>query len=272
MATDAPDRSQPTLAYSYRFRLSHWLLLASLAILIPTGLSLHAAARPEWSVFSGAVPSWLWRGRMDLWHYWAAVAFLPALLTCLPMMLHKDFWRRPTRVILIGGGFFLVLTGLWMLFPWGPNSAYKTAVAIHAGIGLLMLPLALLWHVTTGFTKYVKYLVPSFRVWRELQWRGVLVLAMLGVLSTWVMLEGWPLRVSWRNLVAARITKEAEASADEGQLRLAELPWDDATPLSVLLVGGTGFSSGQTDMTLWALHDGEQLYVKAQWDDRSKSL
>jgi len=270
MANATPERSQSPPAYSYRFRVSHWILLVSLGILIPTGLSLHAAARPDWSVFSGAVPSWLLRGRMNLWHYWAAVAFLPALLVCLPMMLRKDSWRRPTRVILIGGGFLLALSGLWMLFPWGPNAAYKTAVAIHAAVGLLVLPIALLLHGTTGFTKYVKHLVPSFRVWREVQWGGVVALVVVGVLSAWLMFEGWPLKASWRNLVATRIPAQVGDSADEGQVDLADLPWDRAMPLSVMLVGGSGFSSGQTEMTLRALHDGEDLFIKAQWDDPSE--
>jgi hypothetical protein len=273
MAGKASDHVQANSprCYSYTFRISHWVLLVSSVILIATGASLHAAARPDWSIFCGAVPSWLWRGRMHVWHYWAAVAFLPAVLICLPMLLQKVFWGRATRVILIGGSGLLALTGLWMLFPWGTISANKTVVAMHAALGLLVFPTVLLWHMIAGVTQYSRNLGASFRVWREVRLGAVIGLGVVAVLSTWIMFEGWPLQVSWRNLIATRIPAPTAESTSDNKSQLADLPWEKTTPLSVLLVGGSGFSSGHTDMTLRALHDGEQLYIKAQWDDPSEN-
>lgn len=261
--------SDPT--YRYHFRIVHWVFVVSVSVLVATGFSLHAASRPEWSVFCGVVPVWLWRGRVNLWHYWAAVAFVPALLSTLPLMLRKEFWRRTTRPILLISGFLMVLTGLWMLFPWGPVPALKTVIGIHAAVGLLVLPLTLLWHVASGLTKYAKYLVPSFRFWAEPRWGQLLALMLVALLTTWVMFEGWPLHPPWRNLVAKRIAPIGKAAASNGAGQLAELPWDQAVPLSIRLVGGSGFTSGQTNLTLQALHDGQELYVKAQWDDASEN-
>lgn len=271
MSNDTPGRPQTGGRYPFRFRVSHWFLMASVVILIATGFSLHAAARPAWSIFSGAVPSWLWRGQVHLWHYWAAVAFIPALLVCLPLFFTKDFWQRPTRGVLFGGGFVLVLTGLFMMFPFGPVAATKTVVAVHAALGLLVIPLAFLWHLSSGLSKYAKYLVPSFRFWGKPRWGELAAFVLVGIVTTWVMFEGWPLKAPWRNLVAKRISTPAEAAAEGTQPQFAQLPWDQATPLSVHLVGGANFRSGQTDLTLRALHDGENLFIQAQWDDPSEN-
>ena len=270
MTSDSTGRQRTGPRYSYRFRISHWVLMVSLVILILTGFSLHAAARPEWSILGGVVPPWLWRGRMHLWHFWASVAFMPALLVCLPALFRKDFWQRPNRGALFGGGFILVLTGLLMMYPCGPASVCKTIVAIHAALGLLVIPLAFLWHAATGLSMYAKYLASSFGFWKEPRWGEVSALVLIGILTTWIMFEGWPLDAPWRNLVAKRIPTESAAAANEVQPQLAELPWDQAAPLSVRLVGGSGFDSGQTDLILRALHDGEELFVRAEWDDPSE--
>ncbi len=268
MTSDVPERHQMGQRYSYRFRISHWVFLASVVILIPSGFSLHAAARPEWSVFCGVVPTWLWRGRVNSWHFWAAVALVPAIVACVPLLFRKDFWQRPSRVILLMAALISVLTGLWRLFPWGPIPLFNTVVAIHAALGLLIIPLVFLWHAATGLSKYAKHLVPSFCFWREARWGQVGALALIGIVTTWIMFEGWPLNAPWRNLVVKRISTPPNADAE---MQLAQLPWDQATPLSVRLVGGSGFRSGQTDMTLRALHDGEDLFIAAQWDDPSEN-
>lgn len=256
-----PAQTVP-LEYPHLFRLLHWVLTVSFVILFLTGLSLHAAARPSWSVFSGVVPSWFWLGRVHLWHYWAAVVFLPAVLVALAFVLQKPFWRRSTHIILTGGGLVTVVTGLWMMYPFGSYTAVKAVVGLHATFGIIVLGGGVLWHIIGGLTTHVAFLVPSFRPLKAPHWRQVAVFVPVAVLTTWIMFEGWPLKAPWRNLVAKRT---AATAADDASL--ASLPWSEATPLTVRLVNGANFNSGQTELILQALHDGNELFVKAQWQD-----
>ena len=248
--------------FPYLFRLLHWVLTVSFLILFLTGLSLHAAARPEWSVFSGKVPSWLWNGRAYVWHFWAAVVFFPSVLGSLAYCWQERFWRRPTHIILTGGGLVTILTGLWMMFPFGPVRGVKLAVGLHAACGMVLLAGGFLWHVIGGVTTYVRFLVPSFHPFKEPKWSHVAGFVVCALLTTWIMFEGWPINVPWRNLSARRV--EADVKADT---ELASLPWDDAAPLKVRMVNGSGFFSGQSDLTLRAMHNGNELFVKAQWQD-----
>jgi hypothetical protein len=43
--------------------------------------------------------------------------------------------------------------------------------------------------------------------------------------------------------------------------------WESLAPLQIRLGNGVGFSGGVTRMSLRAFHDGECLYVRADWDD-----
>jgi hypothetical protein len=153
-----------------------------------------------------------------------------------------------------------ILTGLWMMYPFGPHAGIKTAVGLHAVIGLVVLPLAFLWHAVLGFTRYLPFLVPSFRPFKNPRWSHLVWFAPLALLTTWVMFEGWPLHAPWRNLVAKRIAAE---NPDD----LQALPWNEARPLDVRMLNGSAFDSGQSDLTLQALHNGKDIFVKAQWLD-----
>lgn len=248
--------------YPHLLRLIHWVLTVSLVILILTGLSLHVAARPEWSILSGVLPSWLWQGRVYVWHYWAAVAFLPALVVSLVFAWQRRSWLRPTHVILLGGAVVAAVTGVWMMFPFGSFSAIKIVVGLHAAAGLVVLPAVFLWHLIEGLARGIAPLVSSFRPLKNPQWMQVAAFVPVALVTTWIMFEGWPLHPPWRNLVVTRI--EPVPAADIG---LAGLPWMRASPLNIRLLNGSGFYSGQSDLTLQALHDGRELYVKAVWLD-----
>ena len=58
---------QTVKASPHLLRLAHWVLSATLLLLIFTGFCLHAGAEPAWSVFK-AYPEWLPAWRMQLWH------------------------------------------------------------------------------------------------------------------------------------------------------------------------------------------------------------
>jgi hypothetical protein len=151
-----------------------------------------------------------------------------------------------------------------MMFPLGSREVLKTVTAVHAAFGLVVLPLGFFWHVFRGLTKYWRWIVPSFRPLKDPRWVQVGVFALAAVITTWVLFEGWPLNPPWRDLVAPRIEPASSAPADP-----SGLPWDRAEPVTMRLLNGAGFSSGQTDLTLQALHDGKDLYVKASWEDPS---
>jgi len=244
------------------FRLLHWVLSVVILLLMATGLSLHAAARPEWSVFSGVVPSWLWEGRVFLWHLCAAIVYAPSILAVLVVLRKSRLFRRPTQAMFLGSGIVTIITGLLMMYPVAPVALLKVAVALHFASGLIMMPLAFIWHVVAGLIKFFPMLVPSFRPFHTPQWRHLGGFAVLGVVTTWIILGCWPIGASLHKLPAHRISQSEAAVTD-----MAALPWDKATPLSIRLVNGKGFDSGQTNMTLSALHDGDQLYVKAEWED-----
>jgi hypothetical protein len=248
--------------YAYLFRLLHWVLTGSIVILILTGFSLHAGARPEWSIFAGVVPDWLWEGRVYVWHFWSAVVFFPAIIGSLIFFFQKRVWWRLTQLILVVGALITALTGVWMMFPFGSTTTMKVVVGIHAAAGLLLIPLAMLWHVVLGFSTNLRYLVPSFRPFRGAHWKPLVMFLPVVIITTWILFDGWPLRAPWRKLVASQI-----ATDDAGSIDLGTLPWSDAKPLKMRLVNGSGFVSGQTDLTLQALHNGQELFIKAQWDD-----
>jgi len=252
--------------YPHLFRLLHWVLTVSFVILLLTGLSLHAAARPDWSIFSGRVPAWLWRGRVYVWHYWAAIFFFPSVLGTLAYCGRDPFWKRPTHIILTIGGLVTIGTGLWMLFCFGSLGAMKAAIALHSACGLAVLGPAFLWHAIRGVTKYLKYLVPSFRPLKEARWSHAAAFVPVALLTTWTLFEAWPIHLPWRTLVARRIAAQPSETID-----MTVLPWSDAAVLNVRLVNGSGFQSGQTNLTLQALHDGNTLFVKAQWQDPTES-
>ena len=266
----ANDGTHSESPYHHLFRLMHWPLAASAVVLVATGLSLHAVARPEWSIFGGRLPGWLWPGRVELWHWIAAMVFCPALLAAIVACRGRRVWCRGTMVILFGGGLVMVVTGALMIEAPRSVTLCKTVVLLHAAVGLVLFPAALVWHLVSGLAVW-SALVDSFRPFRQPRFLALLVFLPLPVLTTWLLAGGWPLVAPWRVLVVKRCDARDGANADAAAVTagpsLANLPWDDAPPLRVKLLNGKGFASGQTALVLRALHDGREIFIRAEWDD-----
>jgi hypothetical protein len=249
--------------YPFLFRVLHWLLTASVVVLILTGFSLHAGSRPEWSLLDGKVPSWLWTGRVHYWHAWASLLFVPAILGACWVYMSRRRHLRPTHLWLLLGGVIAAISGVFLANPVQSASCHTLALWSHFLVGAVVIPLAFLWHGYTGFTRYVRSLVPSFHPWAQPGVVSLVVLLVVAVGTSCLLLNGWPFRYTWRDLHAPRI--EAPLSVD-----LKSLPWDESQPLHVQLANGSSMDEGRTLLTLRALHDGSQLYLRAQWADNDE--
>jgi len=259
-ATINTSKSTPTrTGYPHLFRLLHWVLPVNLLVGVLTGLSLHAIARPGWSLFSGVLPARFWAGQVHVFHLSAAVVFSASLAAVLYLYWRRKTRRRAIHVILLGGGLIMVVTGPLMIHPLRPTSIYWVARVLHAVTGLGVLPVALLWHLIEGLIRFPRLLVPAFHPWASPRWRQLLYFASLALLAACLILNVMPKSLTGRRLVAKRIPP---AKQD-----LDSLPWDDAEPLVIELAGGSSFDKGRTQVTLQALHDGEDLFVRARWCD-----
>jgi Ni,Fe-hydrogenase I cytochrome b subunit len=246
--------------YPFLFRLLHWLLIPSMLVLILTGFSLHAGTRPEWSLFGGKVAAWMWTGRVHYWHAWAALVFAPAILAACWSYAQRRVAFRPTHLVLLVGGLLTVLSGLFLQYPPSTDLLYRVAVWAHATIGLVVLPVWFLWHLATGFTRYLNVLVAAFHPWAAPRLLPVAGWLALAVATTYVLLGGWPLQWPPRDLRVVRIEKAAA-------VEMAELPWNNSTPLAIQLVNGVGFDGGRTRVVMQALHNGDEVFIKAVWAD-----
>jgi len=258
---------QPRQGYPHLFRLLHWLLAGSLPVQVATGLSLYAVCSPDWSLFAGVLPSWFPSGRMHLVHLWAAVVFFPSLLGTLWIYCRRRCRFRLTHLLLLCGGVAMVATGLLLLNPLGPPAASSIVRWIHAVVGLVVLPIAFLWHIVEGLWRYRGELVPAFHPWAHPQWMQLLCFIPLPLLTSCLILAGVPIRPPWRDLVAKRVPQGiGDWGLGIGE-ELLKLPWEEAPPLRIELTGGVGFHAGRTQVTLRALHDGQELFVWAEWLD-----
>ena len=258
VAPSPKRRSSP--GYPFLFRWLHWLLVPATLVLILTGFSLHAGSRPDWSLLDGKVPSWFWTGRVHYWHAWASLAFAPAILAACWVYLRRRVYFRPTHVILLVGGLLAAVSGFFLANP--PSSAvlYSASLWVHAIVGLIVIPVWFLWHLVTGLTRYIKVLVPAFHPWANPALVPIVCFLVLAAVTSCVLMNGWPFTLPWRNLVAGRVS-------DREATDMSALPWNEAEPLVIQLANGNGMDAGRTQLTLWALHDGKDLFVKAEWAD-----
>ena len=255
-----PDKKRPAdWTYPHLFRLLHWVLPAGMLVSMATGLSLHAAARPGWSLFAGRLPRWFWSGQVQVIHLIAAVVFSAALVAVLGIYLRRRVRLRWTHVALLAGGVAMIASGLLLLNPVGPAWLYWTARAVHAVSGLVVLPIAFVWHAVEGFWPVRRALVPAFHPWASPRWRQLLTFLPLPLVAACLVVNVLPPGPMGRILTARRIG----AAGDD----LGQLPWDDAPPLRIELADGIGFDAGRTRVTLRALHDGRELFVLAEWLD-----
>ncbi|MHC4401439.1 MAG: ethylbenzene dehydrogenase-related protein [Planctomycetota bacterium] len=258
-AAEKPAKRRRRSPYPHLFRLLHWVLPASLLVALLTGLSLHAVARQGWSLFGGSLPSLFWAGRIHLLHLLAATIFLPSLLAVLWVYSRRKVRRRRTHVTLLTGGIVMIASGVLLARPVGPSWLYWAARAAHAISGVFVLPVALGWHVTHGFGRFRRALIPAFHPWVSPRWRQLLFFLPVPVVAACLILNVWPTPPGGRELLARRISAAGED--------LKALPWSEASPLSIELADGVGFDGGRTAVTLRALYDGNELFVQAQWID-----
>lgn len=252
-------RARPRNPYSHLFRLLHWVLPISMLAGMVTGLSLHAVARPDWSLFSGVLPSWLLGGQVQVYHLAAAVVSTAGLAAVLYLYWTRKARRRAIHVILLAAGAVLVATGLLMLQPPGAASIYTLCRTLHFAAGLVILPVALLWHFGEGLVRFPRLLIPVFHPWASPSLKQLLAFVPLLLVAAILVLNVLPTSLAGRQLTAKRVS----AVGDD----LAALPWATAQPLAIELANGVGFAKGRTQVTLQALHDGEDLFVRAQWAD-----
>lgn len=254
--------SRPT--YSFLFRLLHWVLPVVMVVLVLTGISLHATARPGWSVFSGTLPTWAWPGRVGLWHMVAALVFLPSIVGTALLFGRMWMGRPSSKYWLLLSGLLLAATGMVLMAPLGPAAVYTAARGLHAVLGLCILPIALLWHTAIGLTRTKGRLVASFWSGPGPDWLQLVGFVVLAAVTTYPILNGLPITPSWRVLEAAKIDSPAKG---DKPVNLAALPWNVARPLVVELANGLGYQDGRTAVTLRAMHDGSRLYMLADWSD-----
>ena len=252
---------EPTLP-PFLFRLLHWLAGASLLVLVLTGFSLHAVSRPAWSLFNGELPAMLWSGRVNLWHLSAALVFAPSVIAMLWLVRRGRFWRRPTLVILLVGGVVMAISGLVMSCAFGSFALYSLTLSVHTALGLVLMPIAFFWHTLCGLTVHWRQLVPTFHPWAKAQVGPVLAFLALAVVTSCLLLNGLPAHPNCYDLHAQRVP-----STELALTELAALPWGDAKPLMIHLFNGSEHQAGQTRVWLRALHDGTDVFVKAEWLD-----
>jgi hypothetical protein len=258
ISEDANGRRRPA-PYAHLFRLLHWVLPVTIVMGAVTGLSLHAAARPEWSLLGGVLPNWLPGGQMHVLHLLAAVVTTASLAAVVYLYWRRKTRRRAIHVLLLIAGAVLVVTGLLMIHSPGPAWVYLLVRWLHAAAGLGVLSLALLWHLVEALVRFPRLLIRTFHPWASPSWRQLVAFAVLLVLAACLILNVVPNGIAGRQLVAKRI---ASAGQD-----LATLPWDEAQPLVIELANGSGFEQGRTKVTLQALHDGQDILVRARWAD-----
>ena len=258
-AAEQPIKRRRQTPYPHLFRLLHWVLPVCLAMAAWTGLGLHAMSPPGWSWFSGGVPGWLSGWRFHVIHLSVAVVFVPSLVAVLWMYCRRKVPRRMTHLLLLGGGLAMVASGLLLLNPLGPSWIWWAARGVHVVSGIVVLPVALTWHVVEGLGRFRRVLVAAFDPWASPRWRQSAFFLPLLLASACLILSVLPSPPARRKLVARRV--EQTAGPLEG------LPWDEAAPLEIQLAGGIGFDGGRTPVTLRALHDGKELFLRAEWLD-----
>ena len=185
--------------------------------------------------------------------------YFPALVLAAWLAWRKLARLRPTHVILLVGGLAVAISGVLLSSCPGPTVVYLNARWVHFVVGFFVLPIALLWHVWGGLTKYRSWLWLVFAPWQQPRWAHLIAFVLVAAVTNCLVLSGVPVHPPWRDLVAEKY--------DGNTSDVSKLPWSDARPLQIELSGGIGFDGGRTCVELWAMYDDDELFVKAEWDD-----
>lgn len=261
-----PKRRRRT-GYSHLFRITHWILLLSMAVLFYSGFCIHSIARPGWSLI-GRFPTFLPGGRVILWHQIAGLFFAPAMVIAAVIFFRRHpisktrGLRRIINVALLIGGLGSVVSMLPLLHAGDPPMLYHTARFVHAICGMVVLPVALLIHCILAFTRYKALLVPVLAPFRQPQWLRLLWLpAGFAVASLGISQSIW--RQTPGQTLESKKVSEQVADLDA----VKDLAWDSARALKLRLANGSGFDGGTTRLTLKSMYNDTHLFVLARWDD-----
>lgn len=260
-----PCASTGPASYGHLFRLSHGLVLLSAPVMLVTGLANYAGARPEWTLLAGDFPRWLPSGRLQFWHLSAAVVFATGLLLNLVCHLFsrkgRGVWglRRMVLVVLLTAGGVSLVSSLPLLFTSALGGLFTVGRALHAVSGLVVFPLALLIHLLLGLTRYRGLLIPAFHPWREARWKAVAAVVVTGLVVTLCAPNFAPAVLGSRELNAPRV------QAVKGHW--TDVSWREAPGLQIVVANGLGYDGGWTTVKLQAQHDGDYLYLRAEWSD-----
>ena len=266
--TDTPSGGKKT-PYSHLFRIAHWMLSISVIVLIITGIALHTVARPDWSLVGG-YPTW-WPTARPMFHHlvWGLI-FAPAIL----LGTVEFFVRRKIKGVaskrwmvnyaLMFAVLISLLSALPLLYACRSDALYHLARSLHALSGLALMPLALVFHIYKSVTERRALLKPVYRPLSQPKWITLLWLPVLGAV-TYVVLLQIPAKKSAS--CELKVAKVSSVPAD-----LANLPWDGAEPLQVMLSNGHGFDQGRTELTLKAMYSDEELFVSAEWEDPKEDI
>ena len=160
----------------------------------------------------------------------------------------------------MAGSLAMAVTSQILLSPIGPTPLYTIARLTHAVLGLAVLPIALVWHLFEGLGPHRAALVPAFHPWADPSWKRLPIIIPVALVTTCLVLNGLPMAPPWRDLVAERI--------DPVDGSLDSIDFGSAQPMAIELANGAGHDKGRVRITLQALHDGNELFVRARWPDR----
>jgi hypothetical protein len=252
------------IPFTHLFRMSHFLLTVSTLVLIVTGVVVHAVARPDWSLIGGN-PKWLPDCRAVYHHLLWSLVFAPAIVIGAVELFRARGIGRALKprwlpnYLLIIGGLLTLVSAFPLLYENRPDWLYHLARGVHAVAGLVIIPLALLFHIFTTVTKRRALLVPVYRLFAQPKWLALLWLPVLGAVGYAALLQVPAKRSAGCELLASRTTEQPATVRD--------LPWADAPPLCVPLSNGHGFRGGRTELTLKAMYNDKELFMLAEWLD-----
>ena len=253
--------------YSHLLRAAHWALSVTILVSLYSGVALHCLARPEWSLV-GVFPAFVPGGRVLVWHLMSGIVFAPAVIVAAVVFIkhRKDVDLLQARWIanlaLIVGGIGCSITMLGLIYSDIPQWLYHICRGTHAMCGMVIIPFALAVHLYLAFTKNLSRIVPIYAPFRNSAPLTLLVAPVAFAISFLVITQVLSRQTSARILVAEKTDVRAAAIED-----LKAFPWDSAEALELTLVNGNGFKKGTSRLILKAMHNGEDLFMVAKWQD-----
>lgn len=261
------NKKHKKTAYKHLFRLSHWLLGTGMLLLIITGYGIHSVSMPAWALFE-RYPSFYPGMRMIHWHKIMGIVFAPATIIALIYFLPKlkkiklSNLRRIATILLLGAGVACVITSLGLIYTNIPSWLYHLARFIHSVSGMLIAPIAIIIHIYLALFNYFPLLIQSFAPLRQARWPQVIWL-LIGLIVSWAIFTRFiNIHTDSSEFFASRIGETVFEAR-----QIDTLLWEKSKQMRVKLVNGVGYEFGVTKVSLRALHNGEHIFMKIQWED-----